>query len=150
MLTDVVGIINKRFIVDNPLDYDNFTKNTGALRENGQKVSREATMKFESIIKNRRLAIVFLLNKCYRKKKLINFDDLVSFLLMDKEYFIINKNEFSDVMSKELFFAYMCGIPFTINSNKNLMPMVGINEKIICKNAPQPALNFLDKFKQFI
>jgi hypothetical protein len=141
-------IFNTNFIVSNPLDYDNFTKNTGALRENGQQVSREITMKFENIIKNRRLAIVFTLNKAYTKNKKLHFSKLIDFLKLNSN-FIINNQVFLQVMQMELNFANVCGLPFEIEKGLILKPLVGANENILHKNAPLEIINYLETFEDY-
>jgi hypothetical protein len=141
-------IFKDKFIVSNPLDYHNFTKNTGALRENGQQISREITMKFENVIKNRRLAIVYTLNKAYNISRSVNFDKLITFLERSPA-FIINNQDFRRVMQIELNFANTCGIPFEIYNNLRLKPLVGVNEKVLLKNAPIEIIKYLNKFKNY-
>lgn len=142
-------IFEDKFIVTNPLDYDNFTKLTGALRENRQQASREITMQFEKIIKNRRLAIVYLLNKAYLNNKKLNLKKLTTFLSKKAEYFVIDKADFEWVMQIELQFANICGIPYIIRQNHIIEPVVSVNETILCNNAPAEVIEYLNKFKGF-
>ena len=142
-------IFSNNFVVSNPFDYDNFTKLTGALRENGQKASREITMQFESTIKNRRLAIVYLLNKAYLHKNKIDFKQLKTFLINKPEFFVINKGDFERVLQVELQFANNCGIPFIIHPNLIIEPVVSLNQTTICKNAPENVIEYLNNFKGF-
>jgi len=143
-------IFESKFTVNNPLNYDNFTKLTGALRENGQKASREITMQFENTIKNRRLAIVYLFNKAFLKKKKIDFSKLVKHLIIKPEYFVIDKTDFERVLQIELQFANNCGIPYKIHKNLIIEPIVSVNEITICKNAPDEVIEYLNKFKGFV
>lgn len=142
-------IFHNEFKVKKPLEYKNFTKNTGALRENGQKASREATLKFENVIRNRRLALVYLLNIAYMKKKSINITKLINFLKVKPELFVINKEDFFKVMEIETSFAYVCGIPFNIKKGNSLRPLVSVNNKILCKDAPVEVIDYLNKFASY-
>ncbi|PQJ32401.1 hypothetical protein BST92_10900 [Nonlabens arenilitoris] len=72
-------LFNGNHIVTKPLDYNNLTKNTGALRENNQAKIRELTLKVEPKIKNRRYAIIYALNKAYLEKTTLDFDTLIDF-----------------------------------------------------------------------
>lgn len=140
----------EKFIVNNPFDYDNFTKNTGALRENGQKASREITMRYEQHIKNRRLAIVYLLNKAYLNSKKIDYKKLIIFLKSKPDYFVISERDFKRVMSVELQFANNCGIPYKILQGMVIEPITGINSIALCKNAPTQVIEYLNTFEGFI
>ncbi|MFN0200407.1 MAG: hypothetical protein ACKVTZ_02750 [Bacteroidia bacterium] len=142
-------IFTKKYEVKNPLDYDNFTKNAGALRENGQEDSREITLKFEDILKNRRLAIVYLLNQAYLNKKKINFSKIIHFLKQAPKYFLINNETFENTMQIELNFAFVCGIPYKVEKNRLLKPLVSANPLVLCKNAPKEIIHYLTTFNDY-
>ena len=70
---------NAEFTTKKPLNYSNLTKLTAALRENNQAVVREATMKYEARINNRRFAILYFLNKAFQSDKLLLLDNIITF-----------------------------------------------------------------------
>lgn len=132
------------FETERPLDYVNLSKNIGALREHGQEMSRTETLKLKDIILNRRFAITYLLNKAFTKKCNLDFLKTVSFLKKESSLFIINKDNFDNVMKIESFIAYMAGIPFARLDNNILRPLTGVNEKILCLNAPKKVVSYLE------
>ena len=141
------NIFKKKFIVSNPLNYDNLTKNTGALRENNQAKIRELTLLVEPKIKNRRYSIVFALNLAYVNQLELNFDELISFTSKYPNHFVVNESSFIDVMYSDLNIAFMVGIPFEVLKNGNLKPLVGINMLEVSKGAPQILLDIMSGFK---
>ena len=135
------------FVTKKPLDYKNLTKNIGALRENNQQNIREITLKLEPKIQNRRLAVLYILNKAFRNKKDVQLQKLVDFLLTFKEYFVIEKENFYDVMCEEINIAFISGIPFLINGKDNLKPLTGLNTEELTLNAPKEVIAILNKFE---
>ncbi|APG64639.1 hypothetical protein LPB136_04330 [Tenacibaculum todarodis] len=133
-------------IVKKPLDYNNLTKNTGALRENNQAKIRELTLKVEPKIKNRRYAIIYALNKAYLEKSTLDFDSLINFLNDYPELFIVNQETFEDVMYSELNIAFMVGTPFSVSDNNELKPLVGVDMVEVSLGAPIGLINAMKKF----
>jgi hypothetical protein len=139
-------LFNGNHIVTKPLDYNNLTKNTGALRENNQAKIRELTLKVEPKIKNRRYAIICALNKAYLEKTTLDFDTLIDFLNNYPELFIVNQESFEDVMYSELNIAFMVGTPFSIVTNNELKPLVGVDMSKVNLGAPDDLINVMNKF----
>lgn len=138
------GIFLGNFITERPLDYNNLLKNIGALREHGQAVSRSETLRCRDIILNRRFALAYLLNKAFFNKCGLDFSKMSHFLKKQASFFVVNKDNFENVMKLDSFSAYMVGIPFKRRKNHVLYPVTGLNEKILCLNAPSKVINFLD------
>lgn len=139
-------LFNGNHIVTKPLDYNNLTKNTGALRENNQAKIRELTLKVEPKIKNRRYAIIYALNKAYLEKTTLDFDTLIDFLNNYPDLFIVNQESFEDVMYSELNIAFMVGTPFSIGINNELTPLVGVDMSEVNLGAPGDLINVMNKF----
>lgn len=139
-------LFNGNHIVTKPLDYNNLTKNTGALRENNQAKIRELTLKVEPKIKNRRYAIIYALNKAYLEKTTLDFDSLIDFLNNYPDLFIVNQESFDDVMYSELNIAFMVGTPFSIGIDNELKPLVGVDMSEVNLGAPADLINVMNKF----
>jgi hypothetical protein len=141
----IPDIFNGNFLVSKPLNYDNLIKNIRALRENGQKASRELTMKYESIIKNRRLAILYCLNTAARNKKMLDFENLKSELKKYKEFFVIDIEKNDEAMDTELQIAFVSGIPFEVKQNGLLKPLTMLDDSVLCYGAPKNVIDLLNE-----
>ena len=122
-------------MVQNPLSYINLAKNTKSLRERGQEEVRGVTMQFEPIIKNRRLAVVYLLNKASHSNKQVDYKALCSLMKSYPETFVINESQYDAVMASELKVAFIAGLPYTINDNI-VKPLSTLNEKTLLEDTP--------------
>ena len=136
------SIIGSKFITAKPLDYNNLTKNIGALRENNQKNTRETTLLYEPKIKNRRLAILLSLHKAFVNSSPLDPEALVKYLAQYPEKFIIDKSSFKNIMYKELDIAFSAGIPYRVTNNK-LVPLTDLNIDELTKNAPADVLSII-------
>lgn len=136
-------------ITDRPLNYDNLTKMNFCLRENGQAVVREATLHFERKIKNRRFAILFLLNLAFQNHVALAIDDIVDVLRADKDKFVISEENIEETVSIEIEIAFMAGIPYVIrqmNGKVYLQPTKGLNMEELEIGAPQDVINILNQY----
>jgi len=138
-------LFNGTFIVERPLNYDNLTKNTGALRENNQEKIRALTLSIEHIIKNRRYAIVYILNRSFELKKDLDFSLFLNYLKGFPEKFIISDESFEEVMYSELDVSFIVGIPFILKSNK-IHPLTGVNIDELSVGAPKDLNETLSLF----
>ena len=137
------------FITSRPLDYDNLTKLTGALRENDMAPVREATMLYEPRIKNRRLAIVYLLNKAYQEGKTLKLKNLLDFFDNYPSLFIVSATNHDAVVREEIKIADMAGIPFDIlddNQKIQLKPVTGLDVQELTHGAPDSIIHLLSSF----
>ncbi len=141
-----VNLFNGNFTTEKPLDYNNLTKNIGALRENNQKEIRELTLAVKPKIQNRRLAILYLLNKAFQSKLTLNVNSLVQFMLSHEDLFVIEKSNINDTIWEEINIAFISGIPFSIESDNELRPQTGLNLVELTLNAPHDLIITLDKF----
>lgn len=137
-------IFSGNFIVKKPFNYKNLTKDSTALRENGQAMSRQKTMEYTYIIRNRRFAILYALHFCFSNKYALNFSKFIKQLSEYPDYFMIADNNFESVMMTELGIAGMCGIPFEVKSDEHLEPITGLNMEILMRNAPQEVVQLLN------
>lgn len=83
------NLLDGKPYVDRPLGYNAMTKSTKALRERNQEDQRGATLEFEGIIKNRRLAISYLLAIASEQGSGICFDKLVKEMALHEPLFVI-------------------------------------------------------------
>lgn len=119
----------------NPLGFDSMTKSTKALRERGQSLIREGSLKYEKIVKQRRFAIVYVLSKLSMVGRGLDFEKLVDRMIDFKELFIIENNisEFRKIMEEEINIALVAGIP--VEKIGNLyFPKTKINPKTLIIN----------------
>lgn len=136
-------------ITDRPLNYDNLTKMNFCLRENGQSVVREATMYYETVIKNRRFAILYLLNLAYQNNTAVALSDIIDVMEEDKNKFVVSEDDLEETISKEIEKAFMAGIPYVgryMNGKLYLQPTKGLNLEELEVGAPQDVINFLNQY----
>ena len=136
-------------IVSRPLNYSNLTKDTAALRENGMKDTREATLKYEQRIQNRRFAIIYLLNNAYETKKKLSISEIYSFITKYPDFFVVTDKNLMHVIETELSIADMAGIPFQIemtNDDYFFIPLTGIELQELCCDAPEELINLCKDF----
>lgn len=136
-------------ITDRPLNYDNLTKMNFCLREHGQSVVREATMHYETKIKNRRFAILYLLNLAFQNNTFVAFSDIIDVLKEDKAKFIVSEDNLEETISTEIEIAFMAGIPYIaryMNDKLYLQPTKGLNLKELQTGAPQEVIDFLNQY----
>lgn len=143
-ILNIPDIFNNNFITNNPLDYNNLIKSIRALRENGQASSRQATMRFENVIKNRRYAIITILNKSFYEGSSVSFESLVKIISRYPDYFVIDKSDIERIISKELEISFSAGIPIIISTGY-IKPTAGVNQTVLQKNAPEDLVKLVDK-----
>ncbi len=132
---------------EHPLSYENLTKLNSGLRERGMKEIREATMRCESLIKNRRFAIIYLLNRAYYEQKELSFGLLVILFKERPDLFLVPQYGLEDVVEREIEVAVTSGIPFDriiSNGEIYLRPLVGLNKEEASIGAPTELIKFLD------
>lgn len=145
-VSEPVFLHSTGFITESPLNYKNLTKMTAALRENNLAEVREATMLYEPVIQNRRLAIVYLLNKAYAANTSIKFTDMVNFLKEHSDDFILDDSRIEEVLQEEIKIAYMCGAPYDIlerDQDIYLKPRAGVNNNELTMGAPNDIVETL-------
>ena len=136
-------------ITDRPLNYDNLTKMNFCLRENGQSVVREATMYYETKIKNRRFAILFFLNLAFQNDTAVALSDIIDVLKEDKGKFVVSEDDLEETILTEIEIAFMAGIPYVeryMNGKLYLQPTKGLNLEELEVGAPQDVINFLNNY----
>lgn len=136
-------------ITDRPLNYDNLTKMNFCLRENGQSIVRDATRYYETKIKNRRFAILFLLNLAFENHTALALSDIIETLLGDKDMFVVSEEDLEETISTEIEIAFMAGIPYVqieMNGKWYLQPTKGLNMKELETGAPQNVINYLNQY----
>jgi hypothetical protein len=135
VVLDLPIIFLKNFLVKRSLDYNNLTKNSKALRENNQADVRAATMQSDEIIKNRRFAILMLLNKAFKDKGSITIDQIVDFLKLKPDLYVLNLSELKKIVSIELEIANCAGIILEKNGLE-LTPLTGLHLPELQRGAP--------------
>lgn len=134
-----------------PLDFDNLTKLNAGLRERGMEEVREATLNYEPIIKNRRFAIIYLLNKAFEEHKYLPFNLLIDLFKAHPDTFIVSESGLVEIIEEEIGIAYMAGIPYAkvsdINNSDNILlkPIQGINMEEAAIGAPESLIKILER-----
>ena len=134
------------FITQRPLGYYNLTKSTPSLREKGQKIQREATMLYEDKIKNRRFAILYILNEVHKTRENVLFGSLLTFFQNHPDLFVITDKNLSAVIQSELEIANIAGIPYDIvcvDDKIYIKPLTGLNMEELAKDAPAEIIDIL-------
>ena len=135
------------FITEFPLDYENLTKLTAALREKNSAEEREATMYCEERIQNRRFAIIYLLNEAFKLGKTLKLCFLVQLFKKHPELFIVTDHSLKETVRSELEIANMAGIPFKIVNVEEMKPLTGVNLKELVLGAPKDIIDLLNKLE---
>lgn len=134
---------------EHPLNYDNLTKMNFCLRENGMMTVREATRYYEGIIKNRRFAILYLLNKAYEHRTTIAVDEIIQLMRDHPNLFVVSDDDIEETIKAEIEIAFMAGIPYVlriVNGQNRLQPLKGLNMQEMQIGAPQALINTLNKY----
>lgn len=134
----IPSLESQKYEIARPLNFSNLTKLTRALRENKQDEVREATMKYEKRVNNRRFAILYFLNKAYKNGNPLKLDNLLGFFHLHKDFFVISDRDLNDIVKEELDIANMGGVPFEIiedNGSLYLSPYIGVSEDELCSDA---------------
>ena len=137
-------------MTEHPLNYDNLTKMNFCLRENGMMSVREATRYYEEIIKNRRFAILYLLNMAYENETTIAVDEIIEIMRANPNLFVISDYDLEETINTEIEIAFMAGIPYIlriINGQSRLQPIMGLNIKELEAGAPQYLINTLNEYE---
>ena len=135
---------------EHPLNYDNLTKMNFCLRENGMMSVREATRYYEEKIKNRRFAILYLLNLAYDNSTTIAVDEIIEIMRSYPSLFVVSDNDLEETISTEIEIAFMAGIPYVLritNGQSRLQPIKGLNIKELQVGAPQVLIDTLNKYE---
>ncbi len=127
--------LKKAPLVSRPLDYTAMTKSTKALRERGQSGIRSATMGVESLVKNRRFAIVYVLASASVLGKSVNISTLIAQLGKYPKLFVVEKKDFRHVLLQELPIAHTAGVPY-FQQGDRLTPLAVCSPDAVSKGAP--------------
>ena len=103
----------------------------------------------EDPIKNRRFAILFLLNLAFQNKTAVALSDIIDVLNEDKSKFVVSEKDLEETISTEIEIAFMAGIPYVgryINGKLYLQPTKGLNLKELEEGAPHEVINFLYQY----
>lgn len=128
---------------ERPLDYSNLTKNVGSLRENGQALQRDVTMAVDSVIKNRRFAICFALNRAAERSENVDVGGLVSVLAGAEDMFAIPGNDVGAAVRRDLQIGFVAGIPFEAANPDSVMPICSLDLEVLSAGVPIEVVNYL-------
>lgn len=131
-------------VVKRPLSYNQLVKSIRSLRENGQEAQRHASLAWETVIKNRRLAIAYALNQSASLGKPLIFAEFVSELSNMPDY-VINKSELSSTLAAELGNAFVIGTPYKILPGNLLQGVRAVDLAVLSSGADQKITDQLEK-----
>ena len=123
--------------VDNPLSYKNLNKNVGSLREKNSANIRNRTQEFNSIILNRRFAILYVLNNINNS---ILFSNLIALFKRHCNVFFLPNSNIESVLQSELGICKLSGLILKYNMIDNdlcIKRCSNINNEIISFEAPE-------------
>jgi hypothetical protein len=129
--------------VKRPLSYNQLVKSIRSLRENGQEAQRNASLEWETVIKNRRLAIAYALNQSASLGKPLIFSEFVSKLSNMPDY-VIDKTELSSTIVAELGNAFVIGTPYKVLSGNLLQGVRTVDLDVLGSGADQKITDQLE------
>ena len=130
-------------VVQRPLSYNQLVKSIKSLRENGQESQRNASLQWETVIKNRRLAIAYALNRSAELNKPLIFDEFVSRLFGVTD-FVINQDTLKETLAVELGNAFVIGTPYKLLEGNLLQGMRKVNLSVLSAGAEQKVVVHLE------
>ena len=135
LLVPLTFLKDTTITVTRPLDYGAMTKSTKALRERGQAGIRSATIGVESLVKNRRFAIVYVLASASVLGQSVSIAALIAQLGKYPKLFVVEKKDFRHVLLQELPIAHTAGVPY-FQQGDCLTPLVVCSPDAVSKGAP--------------
>lgn len=121
-------------VVERPLSYHQLVKSIRSLRENGQAIQRQASLRWESVVKNRRLAIAHMLHQSAVLAEPLNFPAFVRELSLLSD-FVVKESELERTMISELGNAFVIGTPFRIISQELIQGERRVNLEVLDNGA---------------
>ncbi len=131
-------------VVSRPLSYNQLVKSIRSLRENGQEAQRNASLHWETIIKNRRLAIAYALNESASSGEPLVFDEFVA-RLAEMPDFVINKAEMASTLAAELGNAFVIGTPYKVLPGNLLQGKREVDLSVLSNGAGDSVIEQLRK-----
>jgi len=123
-------------VVKRPLSYNQLVKSIRSLRENGQQAQRNASLQWETVIKNRRLAIAYALNQSASLGKPLIFAEFAS-ELSNMPDCVINKSDLSSTLAAELGNAFVIGTPYQVLPGNLLQGIRTIDLAVLSSGADE-------------
>lgn len=133
----------KNSLVQRPLSYNQLAKSIKSLRENGQESQRKASLHWEKVIKNRRLAIAYALHRSAELNKPLIFDEFVARISSSSDY-VVNPDTFRETLVAELSNAFVIGTPYELLEGKLLQGMRQVNLDVLSSGAEQKIVHHLE------
>ncbi len=131
--------------VENPLSYINLNKNVGSLRERNSEDIRNVTQQYNSIILNRRFAIIYILNNSDGE---VPFDNLISlFNKYYKEFFLPN-SKVEEILQSELAICLLAGLLLKykeVNNRLYIERCSKVNNEVLMFEAPSKIIKLSEK-----
>jgi hypothetical protein len=143
--TNIPESIFKSSYVPRPIEYLFLNPDPRARRDLSQK-EREASMKMDEKIKNRRLAIISALSSAFKRKKLLDYSKFRE-ELKKKNHFVVDLGNFCNAMNLELRTAILAGALWEeLHSEQGMIlkPITYVDDSVLRRNAPKPVLHELD------
>jgi hypothetical protein len=145
-VTPLVGELFKHeIIVDRPLEYKQLTQDFNAWREFDQKPIREAVKVIWPKIRNRRLALISIINEADPNSGGVKFDEVLNHLKKFDELFITDPSNFKKTMQQELSICFGAGLPYD-HSDGELRRLTKINNEELNLNVPDDVLLAVKSF----
>ena len=135
---------NPTEFIGRPLSYNQLVKSIRSLRENGQASQRNASIHWEEIIKNRRLAIAFALHTSARTGKPLIFNKFVD-ELAKMPNFVVDASRVLETMTSELGNALVIGTPFNLLEGNRLQGLRSVDLNVLCSGAQQAIVDQLSE-----
>ena len=131
-------------IVERPLSYNQLVKSLKSLRENGQEAQRNASIQWEVVVKNRRLAIAYALHRSAEIKKPLVFEEFAQ-SLSELSDFTIDKANARQALASELANAFVIGTPYTLQAGNLLLGSRRVNLGVLTAGASADVIRALEK-----
>lgn len=130
-------------VVQRPLSYHQLVKSVRSLRENGQAAQRKASIQFENVIKNRRLAIAYALHLSADFSKPLIFDRFVDWV-SQHDNFVVDPSSIRETLIAELPNAFVIGTPYNLLSDDLLLGVRKVNLDVLVDGAEADVIGQLE------
>jgi hypothetical protein len=122
--------------IERTLDYSSMTKSTKALRERGQESVRSSTMVAETIVKNRRFAIIYTLAFAKSQDSEVSFSKMLESMQNRASQFFVEPANARHILQKDLAIAISGGVIFEQNGDR-IIPITKTDLSKLLSSAPE-------------
>ena len=144
--TKIPESVFKGTYVPRPIEYSFLNPDPRARRDLSKK-EREASMKMDEKVKNRRLAIINALSSAFKRNKSLDYSEFKD-ELKGRNNFVIDAENYDNAMNLELKTVVLAGALWeAVESGTEMIlkPISHVDESVLRRNVPKRVLQELDE-----